>query len=86
MTDGERTVTEAPSQESPARSIEAELEGTFPGWHVWRSDAGSWWATRRGRLLSDHEFEAGLVATATGGTWQELRTMLSGQSQIEARV
>ena len=24
------------------------LEADFPGWHVWRSSAGRWWATRTG--------------------------------------
>ena len=24
------------------------LQRDYPGWHVWRSDEGRWWATRRG--------------------------------------
>ena len=28
----------------------AELEAEFPGWHVWRSNAGRWWATRTGAV------------------------------------
>ena len=25
-----------------------QIERDFPGWHVWISSAGRWWATRRG--------------------------------------
>jgi hypothetical protein len=27
----------------------AAIEADFPGWHVWRSSAGRWWAVRQGR-------------------------------------
>jgi hypothetical protein len=36
--------------------VDAELSriaGEFPGWHPWVSDAGRWWATRRGRRPAD---------------------------------
>ena len=26
----------------------AQLEAEFPGWHIWRSNADRWWATRTG--------------------------------------
>ena len=29
----------------------ARLEAEFPGWHIWRSNAGRWWATRTGTVL-----------------------------------
>ncbi|HEV2372120.1 MAG TPA: hypothetical protein VGS19_08125 [Streptosporangiaceae bacterium] len=32
-----------------AETLITSLEAEFPQWHVWRtSDAGTWWATRRG--------------------------------------
>jgi hypothetical protein len=32
----------------------AHIRQEFPGWHAWRSDAGRWWATRRGCIASDN--------------------------------
>jgi hypothetical protein len=29
----------------------AQLEAEFPGWHIWRSNASRWWATRTGSVL-----------------------------------
>ena len=29
----------------------AQWEAEFPGWHIWRSNAGRWWATRTGTIL-----------------------------------
>ncbi len=29
----------------------AQLEAEFPGWHIWRSNADRWWATRTGTVL-----------------------------------
>jgi hypothetical protein len=31
----------------------SRIEGEFPGWRPWMSDAGRWWATRRGRRPAD---------------------------------
>jgi hypothetical protein len=31
----------------------SRIAGEFPGWRPWVSDAGRWWATRRGRQLAD---------------------------------
>jgi hypothetical protein len=31
----------------------SRIAGEFPGWRPWMSDAGRWWATRRGRLPAD---------------------------------
>lgn len=30
-----------------------EIETRFPGWGVWVSDTGSWWASLRGSLTAD---------------------------------
>jgi hypothetical protein len=30
-----------------------DIEQRFPAWSVWRSDAGRWWATRRGGVSAD---------------------------------
>jgi hypothetical protein len=31
----------------------SRIAGEFPGWRPWVSDAGRWWATRRGRQPAD---------------------------------
>lgn len=31
----------------------SRIAGEFPGWRPWVSDAGRWWATRRGRRPAD---------------------------------
>ena len=42
---------------------EPALGAEFPGWHVWRSDRGRWWAVRVGSpggVTLDADDEAGL--------------------------
>jgi hypothetical protein len=29
------------------------LAGDWPGWHIWRSQAGRWWAIRAGPVTVD---------------------------------
>jgi hypothetical protein len=49
----------------------AALEADFPGWHVWRTtDAGTWWATRRGHHWKREP------RTVAGNTPDELRAEL----------
>jgi hypothetical protein len=49
---------------------EADLEAEFPGWHVWRTtDAGTWWAARRGRAWT-------VPRTLAADTAQALRAKL----------
>jgi hypothetical protein len=44
------------------KSLKATIEAEFPGWSVWRSDAGRWYATRS-RDLTDAQLEAGHAMT-----------------------
>ncbi|GAA2085988.1 hypothetical protein [Actinomadura alba] len=65
------------------------LQDDFPGWHVWRArtatgEAGTWWATRRDRVLTTEEMRAGLAHTVAGDTADELRDALVGQRDIES--
>ena len=41
----------------------AQLEAEFPGWHIWRSNAGRWWATRTGTVLRREDLGTGRVMT-----------------------
>lgn len=49
------------------------LAAQFPGWSIWRSDAGRWWATRRtpptaaqGDAGCDHTVDADTPADLCG--------------------
>ena len=46
----------------------AQLEAEFPGWHIWRSNAGRWWATRTGSVLRREDLGTGRVMTWTPTT------------------
>ena len=51
--------------------LKAALEAEFPGWLVWRSDAGRWYATRSGDL-TDAQLQEGFamtVAAARKNVW-----------------
>jgi hypothetical protein len=60
------------------------LQRQHSGWRVWRSDGGSWLATRRGRQLTQAQIDAGLATTLMENTAEELREALAGQARIEA--
>jgi hypothetical protein len=61
----------------------AELEKEFPGWHVWRSNAGRWWATRTGAVLRREELGAGRVMTVDADDMSALRTQLLTQARLD---
>ncbi|GGL27123.1 hypothetical protein [Planomonospora parontospora] len=39
------------------------IRTVFPSWSVFRSDAGAFYATRRGETLTDQQIDAGLQRT-----------------------
>ena len=41
----------------------SQLETEFPGWHIWRSSAGRWWATRTGLVLRREDLGTGRFMT-----------------------
>jgi hypothetical protein len=54
-----------------------EFDGEFPGWHVWMSDKGYWYATRGGagpRLGGDEH----RPMTVHAPSRNELRDVLAG--------
>lgn len=61
------------------------VDAEFPGWRVWRSDGGTWWATRRGLALSDAQFDEGMVATVCGDNADLLYTELLRQRSAADR-
>lgn len=61
----------------------AALETEFPGWHVWRSNAGRWWATRTGAVLRREDLGAGRVMTLDADDMTALRGQLLAQSRLD---
>jgi hypothetical protein len=64
----------------------AELEADFPGWHVWRSNAGRWWATRTGAVLRREDLGTGRVMTVDADDGGSLRIQLLAQSRLDREV
>ena len=58
--------------------LKAGLEAEFPGWLVWRSDAGRWYATRSGDL-TDAQLQAGYAMTVAADDYAGLHTLLIDQ-------
>lgn len=71
------TVVEAEVADEPAT-----IEQDYPAWHVWRSQAGRWWATRLGypRPPADgHPRDPQFAMTLDADTAAELREALEVQ-------
>ena len=63
--------------------LKAAIESDFPGWLVWRSDAGRWYATRSGDL-TDAQLQAGYAMTVAADDSGELRALLTEQAGKDA--
>lgn len=59
------------------------LESEFPGWHIWRSNAGRWWATRTGSVLARDELGTGRVMTVDADDESGLRGQLAAQAGLD---
>jgi hypothetical protein len=60
--------------------VKAALETDFPGWVVWRSDAGHWYATRAGSL-TDQQIQSGYAMTVAAEAPETLRLLLAEQER-----
>jgi hypothetical protein len=60
--------------------LKAALQSEFPGWLVWRSDAGRWYATRSGDL-TDAQLQAGYAMTVAADDATALRELLLEQTR-----
>ena len=63
--------------------MKAAIESEFPGWLVWRSDAGRWYATRTGDL-TDAQLQAGYAMTVAADDPAGLRGLLRDQQNKDA--
>jgi hypothetical protein len=61
----------------------ADLEIEFPGWHIWHSNAGRWWATRTGSVLRRDELGTGRVMTVDADDEGSLREQLAAQATLD---
>lgn len=55
------------------------------GWHVWKSESGHWWATRR-KAYDPREEAAGAWRTVDADDRAELRAAIDAQEAIAARA
>lgn len=56
-----------------------QLEAEFPGWHVWLSNTGRWWATRTGAVPRRESLGTGRVMTVDADDEADLRGQLTAQ-------
>jgi len=59
----------------------AALALDFPGWHLWQSRSGEYWAVRREDTAAPQE-PGGCCKFARGATLEELRAELSVQERL----
>ena len=64
----------------------ALLEAEFPGWHIWHSNAGRWWATRTGSVLRRDELGTGRVMTLDADDEADLRGQLAAQVGLDSEL
>jgi hypothetical protein len=67
----------ASAQDGTGEEI-AGIRAAFPGWSVWRSDEGRWWATRRCPLRPSR-WPDGYALTVTADDAGALRAAISSQ-------
>jgi len=64
----------------------AQLEAEFPGWRIWRSSAGRWWATRTGSVLRREALGTGRVMTVDADDQHSMRAELTAQAQLDSEI
>jgi hypothetical protein len=64
----------------------AQLEAEFPGWRIWRSSAGRWWATRTGSVLKQEALGTGRVMTVDADDEQSMRKELAAQARLDREI
>ena len=64
----------------------AQLEAEFPGWHIWRSSAGRWWATRTGTVLHREDLGTRRVMTVDADDASALRDQLAAQASHDREI
>lgn len=71
---------------SGGSTASGENTAEFPGWHIWRSNAGRWWATRTGTVLRRENLGTGRVMTLDADDEDSLREQLAAQTAIDREL
>ncbi|WP_433517537.1 hypothetical protein ACQP2T_19570 [Nonomuraea sp. CA-143628] len=71
-------------QQPPGYDLDA-LRATFPTWSFFRSDAGVFYATRRGVQLRNADIDKGLRQTVSADDMDTFVALLRDQSQMAVR-
>ena len=61
----------------------AQVETDFPGWHIWHSNAGRWWATRTGSVLRREDLGTERVMTVDADDETALGEQLAIQAGLD---
>jgi hypothetical protein len=64
----------------------AQLEAEFPGWHIWRSNADRWWATRTGVVQRREDLGTRRVMTVDADDPGALRDQLIVQAALDQEI
>ena len=64
----------------------AQLEAEFPGWHIWRSSAGRWWATRTGTVRRREDLGTARVMTVDADDAGALSDQLAVQASLDRDI
>jgi hypothetical protein len=64
----------------------SQLEAEFPGWHIWRSNADRWWATRTGAVSRREDLGTGRVMTVDADDPVTLRDQLTMQASLDRAI
>jgi hypothetical protein len=64
----------------------AQLAAEFPGWHIWRSNTGRWWATRTGSVLRREDLGSDRVMTLDADDEDTLREQLAYQTRLDGNL
>ncbi|MGH3246585.1 MAG: hypothetical protein ACRDOI_10300 [Trebonia sp.] len=62
----------------------SRIAGEFPGWRPWVSDAGRWWATRKGRRPAD--LPEWWAMTVDADDAQGLQSAIAEQARLASPV
>jgi hypothetical protein len=66
--------------------LSAQLAIEFPGWHIWRSNTGRWWATRTGPVLRREDLGSGRAMTLDADDAPALREQLTVQAELDREL
>ncbi|MGW5686594.1 hypothetical protein [Nonomuraea sp. NPDC003754] len=58
------------------------IRNAFPAWSVFRSDAGTFYATRRGEMLTDQQIDSGLQRTVCADDREAFVRLLQDQEKL----